>query len=244
MGTRANINVKVGNKYHCTSVNYDGYPEGAGKTLHEHYSTQELAEKLVSFGELSSLGNSCEQPLGHTYDTPVRGYCVYYGRDRGETGTEFEVHDEPVDDEGICYVWNGSEWTVTCVEYDEDDNCHEYIDAPIPVVLGEEESEDGNDSHEDESAKIFKFFGCGIDEVQVIYKEWDVNFNVDDERMTDSWNDRNRWMIRHRAAPYQGMDEDGIWHHTFFGRTLYEAVNRANEYLERGKNFEDNRHGD
>lgn len=243
MGTSANINVKVGDKYHCTRVNYDGYPEGVGKTLYEYYSSQELAEKLVSFGELSSLDKSCEQPLGHSYDTPVRGYSIYYGRDRGETGTEFEIHDEPVDNEGICYVWNGSEWTVTCVEYDEDDNSHEYIDTPIPVVLGEEEPENGNDSHEDESAKIFKFFGCGIDEVQVIYNEWDVTFNPDDPRMTDSYNERVRWSIRHREAPYQGMDSEGIWHHTFFGRTLYEAVDRAKEYLQRGKDFEADRHG-
>lgn len=241
MGTSANINVKVGDKYHCTRVNYDGYPSGVGKTLQEYYNSQELAEKLVSFGELSSLDKSCEQPLGHSYDTPVRGYSIYYGRDRGETGTEFAVTDEPVDSEYYSYTWNGTEWVMSGMEYDDDDNEIEYNDTPLVTVLGLGEQE--SEPFEDESTKIFKFFGCGIDEVKVIYNEWDVNFNVDDERMTDSWNDRNRWMIRHREAPYQGMDSEGIWHHTFFGRTLYEAVNRANEYLQRGKEFEAERHG-
>lgn len=235
MGTSANINVKVGDKYHSTRVNYDGYPEGVGKTLYEYYSTQELAERLVSFGELSSLDKSCEQPLGHTYDTPVNGYSIYYGRDRGETGTEFNVTDEPVDNQGICYVWNGTEWTITCVEYDEDDNCHEYINTPIPIVLGLVE-------YEDSDLKVLKYFGCSIDEVIDINNEWSVTFNTPDERMTDSFNERNRWMIRHRVAPYQGIDADGNWHSSFFGKTLYEAVQVATEYLNRGKDEEYKRH--
>ena len=76
-----------------------------------------------------------------------------------------------------------------------------------------------------------------------INEEWLVQYNTDDKRMTDSYNARVRWSIRHREAPYQGMDEDGIWHHTFFGRTLYEAVTKANEYLKRGKEFEAEQRG-
>lgn len=235
MGTSANINVKVDDKYHCTRVNYDGYLEGVGKTLHEFYNSQELAERLVSFGELSSLDSSCEQPPGHAYDTPVRGYSVYYGRDRGETGTEFTVTDEPVDSEGYCYVWDGSEWTVTCVEYDG----KKYKGTSLSIVFGLEE-----DLVDDTDDKMLKYFGCDIDQVIAINNEWSVTFNTPDDRMTDAYNERIRWMVRHREAPYQGLDEDGIWHHSFFGRTLLEAVLRGEEYLARGQEFEAGRYGD
>lgn len=242
MGTSANINVKVGEKYHCTRVNYDGYPEGVGITLHEYYNLQELAERLVSFGELSSLDKSCEQPLGHTYDTPVNGYSVYYGRDRGETETEFEVLDVPKNDEEYSYTWTGTEWVMIGTTYDKNDYKIEYVNTPLTIVLGIEEPESGNDTYEDESNTVFKYFGCTIDEVISINNEWAVTFNTPDDKMTDAYNERTRWMVRHRYAPYQGVDDDGNWHSSFFGKTLYEAVQVANDYLKRGKDYENGRY--
>ncbi|QOI71835.1 hypothetical protein pEaSNUABM47_00351 [Erwinia phage pEa_SNUABM_47] len=242
MSTRSNINVKVGDKYHSVYCHFDGYPSGVGMMLALHYNSQELAEKLVSNGDLSSVYESCEKPEGHSYDTPVKGYCVYYGRDRGEEDTEFSVVDEPVCENDFGYVWDGTKWTIYGHEYDEDDNMIEWYGTPLDEVLGLEVAQD-DEILEDEGTKVFKYFGTNMDEVQNIYNEWDVTFNTPDERMTDSYNERIRWMVRHRFAPYQGIDEDGIWHHTFFGRTLYEAVSRANEYLQRAKDMEDDHRG-
>jgi hypothetical protein len=228
MATRSNISVKVGDVYHTIYVHWDGYPEGVGKTLLLNYNSQELAEKLVSNGDISSLGDSSDKPEGHTFNNPVKGYTVYYGRDRGDTGTDMQLHDVVRFEQEYAYGWDGSKWLVSGYSLE---------DADLAEVLGFEPIETNEPDISDDD-KVLKYFGCSIDEVQAINEEWSVTYNTNDPRMTDSYNDRQRWGIRHREAPYQGMDEDGIWHHTFFGRTLYEAVSKANEYLARGKEFE------
>lgn len=89
------------------------------------------------------------------------------------------------------------------------------------------------------SEEMNKFFGTtSMEEVSNMFNEWSVTFNTPDERMTDDWNNRNRWSVRHRSAPYQGLDESGIWHSMFFGRTLTEAVSQGVEYLKRGEKFD------
>lgn len=236
MATRSNINVKVGDVYHTIYCNYDGYPDGVGKTLVLNYNSQELAEKLVSFGDMSYINVSCDAPEGHSYETPVKGYCVYYGRDRGEEGAEMRIKNEPVFAEEFCYVWNGSDWYVSGYDH-ENVLLYELLGIEVmtdEVAMDEDPISDGD--------KVFKYFGCSIDEVIAINNEWAVTFNTPDERMTDSYNERIRWMVRHREPPYQGLDEDGIWHHSFFGRTLYEAVQRAEEYLHRGKEWENDQY--
>jgi hypothetical protein len=232
MATRSNINVKVNDKYHSVYCHNDGYPEGVGETLVNHYNSQELAERLVSFGDMSTLDVSCETEEGHSFDTPAVGRTVYYGRDRGEEWTEKRITDTPRYDEEYMYVWDGTEWYVTGSGIDN---------KLLKNIVGFEEVLSDYENS-DEETTVFKYFGCGIDEVIEINNEWSVTFNTDDPRMTDAYNERQRWAVRHREAPYQGVDEEGIWHHTFFGRTLYEAVDRAKEYLQRGKEYESNRH--
>lgn len=240
MATRSNINVKVGDVYHTIYCHFDGYPDGVGKDLVLHYNSQELAERLVSFGDISSLDASCEKPEGHSYDNSIKGYTVYYGRDRGEEDTEFQVRDTPRFEEEFCYVWKDGAWY---------GSGYDFHDELMTTVLGIEEEPDEVDSSDDgyteetELEKMIKYFGCGVDEVITINNEWSVTFNTPDDRMTDAYNERIRWMVRHREAPYQGLDEDGIWHHSFFGRTLLEAVLRGEEYLARGQEFEAGRHG-
>jgi hypothetical protein len=88
MGTRSDIIVERTNgtwaRVYCR---WDGYPRHHGPILRDHYSTQTLAEALVASGDMSSLAERCDKPHGHTFDHPIDGYCTYYGRDCGETGT-------------------------------------------------------------------------------------------------------------------------------------------------------------
>ena len=67
---------------------FDGYPENQMPLLEGNYYTQGLADELVRFGNMSYLGKCAAAPPGHSYDKPVAGYTVYYGRDRGEKGDE------------------------------------------------------------------------------------------------------------------------------------------------------------
>lgn len=143
MGTSSNINVKVQDKYHSVYCNYDGYPEGVGKMLVENYNTQELAETLVSHGSISYVDMYCDKPDGHSYDTPAKNRTVYYGRDRGEDDTEMQVLDEPEQNESYSYVWDGTQWLIHGVEYDEDDNEIEWNGVPLIKVLNDKEKQNG-----------------------------------------------------------------------------------------------------
>lgn len=64
----------------------DGYLQYTGLILLEEYSSEEKVEKLVSLGDLSSLGESIEPnpERVHTFDERQEDVCVFYHRDRGE----------------------------------------------------------------------------------------------------------------------------------------------------------------
>jgi hypothetical protein len=71
MATRSRIAIEnqdgTVNSIYC---HFDGYVEGVGKTLFNHYDREKL-EKLLELGDISSLGESTEDTVA---------YC----RDRGE----------------------------------------------------------------------------------------------------------------------------------------------------------------
>ena len=117
MATSSNISVKVGNKYKTVYCHFDGYPEGVGAILSNHYNSQELAEKLIKEGDISSLGEKCDCPEGHSYENPIPGYTVYYGRDRGEKGTGYKVSElRPKLENQFLYIFEDGQWHV-CYKY-------------------------------------------------------------------------------------------------------------------------------
>jgi hypothetical protein len=120
MGTRSGIAVEIEDGKSIRSYcHWDGYPSNNGKLLLEFYNTKEKAEELVRIGNMSSLAPSCEKPEGHTFDTPVKGYCTFYGRDRGEEGTnciEAETDDTSADGwEEFLYQFKDGKWFVNRV---------------------------------------------------------------------------------------------------------------------------------
>jgi len=94
MGTRSDIIVqRQDGKYARIYCHWDGYIDHNGKILYAHYNSQELAEKLTQLGDLSVLAPRANKPKGHTFDTPKKGYCIAYGRDRGEKDVDATVVD-------------------------------------------------------------------------------------------------------------------------------------------------------
>lgn len=92
MSTRSDLIVeRADGTFAYVTCHFDGYLEGVGQTLHDHYGTQALAEAVVAPGDLSCLYERCDAPPGHSYATPAEGCSIYYGRDRGEEGTEAVV---------------------------------------------------------------------------------------------------------------------------------------------------------
>lgn len=128
MGTRAAITARLKAGYYKTvCVHWDGYPEGAGVTLRDHYNTVEKVEELFRYGDMSSLDKSPECPKGHSFDNSVDGYCVFYGRDRGETGVNGAIGataEESLKAFGKrCqeweYLWEGEQWMYRRSSWDE-----------------------------------------------------------------------------------------------------------------------------
>jgi len=100
MGTRSRIGVMHGDKVKSIYCHWDGYLSHNGAILQEHYDSAK-ANNLVALGDMSSLGQVIGEahPFGyHGTDISAEDYekqfgemCTFYGRDRGETGTEFRV---------------------------------------------------------------------------------------------------------------------------------------------------------
>jgi len=94
MSTRSNSIVqRKDGKFARIYVHFDGYLQGVGRILREHFQNPAKVEKLVALGDLSSLAPKITKPKGHSFSTPKKGYTVAYGRDRGETKAEAKVFD-------------------------------------------------------------------------------------------------------------------------------------------------------
>ena len=107
MGTRSDIIVhRTDGKWARVYCHWDGYLDHNGQILFEHYETQSKAEELIAPGDMSSLSEKCSKPDGHSYETPVKGYTIYYGRDRGEKKVDAKVGDT------LAEVWPPKDtWT-------------------------------------------------------------------------------------------------------------------------------------
>ena len=114
--TTSNISVKSGNVYKTVYCHCDGYPEGVGAILLNHYNSQEAAEALIKGGNISSLGKKCDRPKGHSYINPIPDYTVYYGRDRGDKDTGYTLSEQkPELKEYYLYVFEDGKWFVSSI---------------------------------------------------------------------------------------------------------------------------------
>lgn len=120
MGTRSDIIVhRTDDTWARAYCHWDGYLEHNGRILFDHYTSQSQAEELVSLGDMSTLAERCDKPEGHTFENPTKGHTIYYGRDRGEQGTEATIGETlaavwPEADTWteFTYVWDDGQWWV------------------------------------------------------------------------------------------------------------------------------------
>jgi hypothetical protein len=120
MGTRSCIAVQHGDIIKAVYCHWDGYLSHNGRILQEHYNS-ERANYLVALGDVSSLGAELEpsKDSGHSFKTPEKGVCVFYGRDRGDTGVGFKTcftFADLLDSFNFCeyfYLMQDGEWWVS-----------------------------------------------------------------------------------------------------------------------------------
>lgn len=121
MGTRSMIGM-VNENGAVTGIycHWDGYPEHNGRILRDSYTTSAKVRNLLKLGDLSSLASNIGKK--HNFDKPTNGWCVAYGRDRGEEGTEAQLYADKIeflqDDRGqnYTYLFENGKWY--CRDYD------------------------------------------------------------------------------------------------------------------------------
>ena len=119
MATRSRIGVMLDDgsikQVYC---HFDGYVEGVGLTLIENYDTEDKVKELINLGDMSSLGHKISTDEPHSFDNPAQGVTVFYGRDRGESGTQPYIlsMDEWLGEFSSCedylYLFTGGQWWV------------------------------------------------------------------------------------------------------------------------------------
>lgn len=115
MATRSGIAISHNGLIKAIYCHWDGYLENNGRILNQYYQDTDKINKLVALGDLSSLGAEIgEKNTVSTY----KGQCEFFGRDRGEDGTEFktfETRDQFVSgiDGAYFYLYEDDSWLVS-----------------------------------------------------------------------------------------------------------------------------------
>jgi hypothetical protein len=126
MATRSSIAVRYGDKIKAVYAHWDGYLEHNGRILISCYNDSVIASKLISMGDVSSLGAT----IGDKHDFDLREdyvevngmemyrQCTFFNRDRDELTTwkTFDTVDAWIDHyEGswceYFYLFENGEWT-------------------------------------------------------------------------------------------------------------------------------------
>lgn len=109
------IALQDGDKLTAIYCHFDGYVEGVGITLLNHWNTTDRVRSLMELGDLSSLGTEVGEKQDFDRRTS-KDWCLAYGRDRGEKGTEAKPFHSLHYAEGAhgyvdyFYVFDGSQW--------------------------------------------------------------------------------------------------------------------------------------
>ena len=94
MGTRSAIGYMTPEgKIRAKYSHYDGYVAGVGQTLINSYQEARKIAQMVELGDQSFLADEIFPKGEHSFNTPEEGVTVFYGRDRGEEGTEAQEFD-------------------------------------------------------------------------------------------------------------------------------------------------------
>jgi hypothetical protein len=102
---------------------FDGYPDGVGRILAEHYTTEDKIDQLMELGDLSVLAEEVGTEK-QDFNQPTEGISLAYGRDRGENDVGSIVHSDH--DEWIAsranqgceygYIWKNGVWEVVEID--------------------------------------------------------------------------------------------------------------------------------
>ena len=122
--------------YHYVYLHCDGFINEAGLKLLKHYNSLDLAKELVRHGNISVLGESIYPPNGskHSFNTPVKGVCIFYHRDRTDDLQVNISTQDPTTCEFV-YIFKDGVWNVKLCKYNLDINMKSYYTTQKRFVL-------------------------------------------------------------------------------------------------------------
>jgi hypothetical protein len=118
MSTNSGIALRQGETFTTIYCHWDGHPKTMLPILRENYNSLELAAKLISYGDASSIDKKLEPTGEHTFMKPEDDVCVFYHRDRGDDWlscqsvcyTKKELFDQPAFE--YVYIFEDGQWNV------------------------------------------------------------------------------------------------------------------------------------
>jgi hypothetical protein len=118
MSTNSGVALRSGDTYQTIYCHWDGHPKTMLPILRENYNSLELAAKLISYGDASSIDKKLEPTGEHTFMKPEDDVCVFYHRDRGDDWlscqsvcyTKKELFDQPAFE--YIYIFEDGQWNV------------------------------------------------------------------------------------------------------------------------------------
>ena len=134
MATRSIITLKTkDNVFKTVYCHWDGYPEGVGQTLLDHYNEYSKIEELINNGDMSSLREEIKPSLKthhvitdwktgkktftlneHSFETPHEQVTIFYGRDRGDENIKARVNKKYPKDidmwQEFEYLYRDGKW--------------------------------------------------------------------------------------------------------------------------------------
>ena len=120
MSTNAGIALRSGETFQTIYCHWDGAPRTMLPILRENYDSLELAAKLISYGDASSIEKKLEPTPGvvHCFMQPEKEVCVFCHRDRGDDWfscqpacyTKKELFDQPAFE--YVYIFEDGTWNV------------------------------------------------------------------------------------------------------------------------------------
>jgi hypothetical protein len=109
MSTNSGIALRSGDTYQTIYCHWDGHPRTMLPMLRENYNSLELAAKLISYGDASSIDKKLKPAGEHTFMKPEDGVCVFYHRDRGDDWFSCQsvcyTQKELFDQSGFEYIY-------------------------------------------------------------------------------------------------------------------------------------------
>jgi hypothetical protein len=146
MGTRSAIGVKHGDVVKAVYCHYDGYPEYMGRVLTLYYQDSIKVNKLISMGDMSSIGAAIGSKhafndRSNYLDNGVAEQCTFYARDRGEEDVDFRTFQSEQDfldnfnaGEEFHYLFKDGAWY-----YSENGNEFEELTPNLVMTLLEKQ---------------------------------------------------------------------------------------------------------